>query len=70
MFTAFSPCLGHDKKKFARSDDRLVALVYGMTVDFRHGWDLPVLHYHEIMVIYPYPFFGGNYPIFLLDNIY
>ena len=22
----------------------------------RHGWELPVLHYHEIMVIYPYPF--------------
>ena len=21
-----------------------------------HGWDLPVLHYHKIMVIYPYPF--------------
>ena len=22
----------------------------------RHRWDLPVLHYHKIMVIYPYPF--------------
>ena len=22
-----------------------------------HRWDLPVLHYHKIMVIYPYPFF-------------
>ena len=22
-----------------------------------HRWELPVLHYHEIMVIYPYPFF-------------
>ena len=22
----------------------------------RHRWDLPVLRYHEIMVIYPYPF--------------
>ena len=21
-----------------------------------HGWDLPVFHYHEIMLIYPYPF--------------
>ena len=21
-----------------------------------HKWDLPVLHYHKIMVIYPYPF--------------
>ena len=21
-----------------------------------HGWELPVLRYHEIMVIYPYPF--------------
>ena len=21
-----------------------------------HRWDLPVLHYREIMVIYPYPF--------------
>ena len=23
----------------------------------RHRWELPVLHYHEILVIYPYPFF-------------
>ena len=22
-----------------------------------HRWELPVLHYHKIMVIYPYPFF-------------
>ena len=22
----------------------------------RHRWDLPVLRYHEILVIYPYPF--------------
>ena len=22
----------------------------------RHRWGLPVLHYHKIMVIYPYPF--------------
>ena len=22
-----------------------------------HRWELPVLHYHEIMVTYPYPFF-------------
>ena len=21
-----------------------------------HRWDLPVLHYHKIMIIYPYPF--------------
>ena len=35
-----------------------------------HRWDLPVLHYHKIMVIYPYPFLNGNYPIVLLDNIY
>ena len=21
-----------------------------------HIWELPVLHYHKIMVIYPYPF--------------
>ena len=33
-----------------------------------HRWYLPVLHYHEILVIYPYPFFG-NYPIVLLYNI-
>ena len=32
--------------------------------------ELPILHCHEIMVIYPYPFFGGNYPIVFLDNIY
>ena len=35
MFTAFSPCLGHDRQKFARVDDSIVALVYGMTADFR-----------------------------------
>ena len=23
----------------------------------KHRWELPVLHYHEILVIYPYPFF-------------
>ena len=34
-----------------------------------HGKELPVIHYHEIMVIYPYPF-CGNYPIIVLDNIY
>ena len=22
----------------------------------KNGWELPILHYHEIMVIYPYPF--------------
>ena len=37
MFTAFSPCLGHDRQTFARADDRLVALVYGMTVYFRYN---------------------------------
>ena len=37
MFTAFSSCLGHDRQPFARADDRLVALVYGMTADFRYN---------------------------------
>ena len=23
----------------------------------RHRWEIPVLHYHKIVVIYPYPFF-------------
>ena len=23
-----------------------------------HIWELPILHYHKIMVIYPYPFLG------------
>ena len=23
----------------------------------QHRWELPVLHYHKIMVIYPHPFF-------------
>ena len=36
----------------------------------KHRWELPVLHYHKLMVIYPYLFFGGNYPIVLLNNIY
>ena len=35
-----------------------------------HRWVLPILRYHKILVIYPYPFFGGNYPIVLLNNIY
>ena len=34
-----------------------------------HRRELPVLRYHKILVIYPYPFFGGNYPIVLLHNI-
>ena len=37
MFIAFSPCLGHYRKTFARLYDRLVALVYGMTADFRYN---------------------------------
>ena len=37
MFTAFSPCLGHDRRTFARADDRLVALVYGVTAEFRYN---------------------------------
>ena len=24
---------------------------------WRHRWELPILHYHYIMAIYPYPFF-------------
>ena len=35
-----------------------------------HRWELTILHYHGIMVIYPYPFVGGNYPIVLLNNIH
>ena len=31
--------------------------------------ELPILHYHEIMVIYSYPF-GWYLPIFILDNTY
>ena len=37
MFIAFSPFLGHDRQTFAREEDRLVALVYGMTADFRYN---------------------------------
>ena len=37
MFTALSPCLGHDRQTFAHADDRLVAFVYGMTADFRYN---------------------------------
>ena len=39
-------------------------------VSVRHRWELPILNYCKIMLIYPYPFFGGNYPIVLLSNIY
>ena len=35
-----------------------------------HRWELPVLPYHEIMAIYPYPFFCGNYHIVLLNNMH
>ena len=28
----------------------------GRVASWTHRWNLPVLHYHEIMVIYPYPF--------------
>ena len=37
MFTAFSPCLGHVRQTSAREDDRFVALVYGMTANFRYN---------------------------------
>ena len=37
MFTAFSPFLGHDRQTFARADDRLVALMYGMNAEFRYN---------------------------------
>ena len=37
MFTAFSPCLGNDRQTFARAGDRLVVLVYGMTVYFMYN---------------------------------
>ena len=40
-----------------------------------HRWDLPVIHYHKIMVIYPYPFFVVisqlfSWIIFINDCIY
>ena len=31
-------------------------LVLCWKTGFHHRWELLVLHYHEIMVIYPYPF--------------
>ena len=37
MFTAFSTCSGHDSQTFAHAYDRLVALVYGMTANFRYN---------------------------------
>ena len=33
-----------------------------------HIWKLHILHYHQIIAIYYYPFFGGNHPIVILDN--
>ena len=36
MFTAFSPCLGHERQTFAHADDRLVVLLYVMTAEFRY----------------------------------
>ena len=35
----------------------------------RHRWKLPMIHYHEIMEICPYPFSRGNHPIVILDHI-
>ena len=48
--------------------------IHGVAVDVEahvasHRRELPVLRYHKILVIYPYPYFGGNYPIVLLYNI-
>ena len=37
MFTDFSPWLVHDRQIFARADDRLFVLVYGMTANFRYN---------------------------------
>ena len=34
-----------------------------------HRWELPVIHYQKIMLIYPYPFLEGNYPIVFLDKV-
>ena len=34
-----------------------------------HRQRLPILHQHEIMVVYPYPF-SSTLPIVLMDNIY
>ena len=30
---------------------------YKLMCGCEHRWELPVLYYHKIMVIYPYPFF-------------
>ena len=34
----------------------LYKIIVFLTTTGEHRWDLPVLHYHKIMVIYPYPF--------------
>ena len=52
MFTAFSPCLGHDRQTFACADDRLVVLVYGMTADFRYN-EQKVLMFGKYQVYIP-----------------
>ena len=35
---------------------KLFYLIYRFLSRYKHRWELPVLHYHKIMVIYPYPF--------------
>ena len=35
---------------------RLKVMVENGWIPVGHRWELPVLHYHEIMVMYPYPF--------------
>ena len=53
-----------------KASPEAISLGCGLIAGGLHRWKLHVLHYHEMMVIYPYQFFGGNYPIFLLQNIY
>ena len=44
-------CYGGDGKYRA-----VFVRIYGRRDAAAHRWELPVLHYHKIMVIYPHPF--------------
>ena len=48
------PCGIFEGLSYHQEDEAIDPIIFADTVG--HRWGLPVLRYHEIMVIYPYPF--------------
>ena len=41
-----------------RGNDIYLTICWMWAMCVTHRWEFPILHYHKIMVIYPYPFFA------------